>query len=67
MKNNTLLNTLRQTKDSYYEVPKSNNETSINDLLYNFKVNKNNVSVNDGISEFLKFVKDNGYKMKIYK
>ena len=67
MKNNEILNTLRQTKDCYYEVPKTNNETSINDLLYNFKVFKNNVSISDGITEFLNYVKDNGYKMKIYK
>ena len=67
MNNNNSLNNFRQTKDSYYEVPKINNETSINDLLYNFKVFKNNVSSSEGISEFLNYVKDNGYKMKLYK
>tara|TARA_B100000927_G_scaffold97307_1_gene78511 strand:- start:575 stop:775 length:201 start_codon:yes stop_codon:yes gene_type:complete len=64
---NTKLNSLRQTKDSYYEVKETTNETSIYDLLYNFKVFKNNVSINDGVSEFLNYVRDEGYKMKIYK
>ena len=64
---NTKLNSLRQTKDSYYEVKETKNETSIYDLLYNFKVFKNNVSINDGVSEFLNYVRDEGYKMKIYK
>ena len=67
MKSNNSLNNFIQTKDSYYEVPKINNETSIHDLLYNFKVFKNNVSSSEGISEFLNYVKDNGYKMKLYK
>ena len=65
MKNNSL-NTHRQTKDSYYIVPKSDRETSINDLLYDYKVSKTNIDISDGISDFLNYVKSEGFKMKIY-
>ena len=66
MKENTL-NKHRQTKDSFYEVPKNNNETTIHDLIYNYKLQKNNVVINDGISDFLNFVNSKGYKMKLYR
>ena len=66
MKKN-ILNKHRQTKDSFYEVPNNSNETTIHDLIYNFKLHKNNVAINDGISEFLKFVNSKGYKMKLYR
>ena len=59
------LNTYRQTKDSFYEVPSNNMETSIHDLIYNFKLHKNNVSIHDGISGFLSYVKSKGYKVKV--
>jgi hypothetical protein len=66
MKRNNL-NIHRQTKDSFYEVTNNNNETTIHDLIYNFKLHKNNVAINDGISDFLNFVNSKGYKMKLYR
>ena len=66
MKKNSL-NYYRQTKDSHYETQINNKETSINELLYNFKISKTNLTVYDGISDFLNYVKSQGFKMKIYK
>ena len=64
---NTSLNIYRQTKDSFYEVPSDNNETTIHDLIYNFKLHKNNVTMHDGISDFLNYVQSKGYKVKVSK
>ena len=65
--NKNSLNLHRQTKDSYYVNPTTIKETSINELLYNFKLSKTNVAIYDGVSDFLNYVKSQGYKMKIYK
>ena len=66
MKKNSL-NIHRQTKDSHYVTQTKKKETSINELLYNFKLSKTNVTIYDGISDFLSYVKSQGFKMKIYK
>ena len=66
MKKNSL-NIHRQTKDSHYVTQTKKKETSINELLYNFKLSKTNVTIYDGISDFLNYVKSQGFKMKIYK
>tara|TARA_B100000497_G_C7538383_1_gene325983 strand:- start:448 stop:648 length:201 start_codon:yes stop_codon:yes gene_type:complete len=64
MKVNKTLNELRQTKDSYYEVPNNNKKYNLEEIVnaYNSK-NKENVFNSNQVKQFLDFIKVKGYSL----
>ena len=64
MKVNKTLNELRQTKDSYYEVPNKKKKYNLEEIVndYNSK-NKENVFNSNQVKQFLDFIKVKGYSL----
>ena len=59
------LNELRQTKDSYYIVPKTNNNTNLKKLFEDYFQNNNKNLNADNIDSFINHLYSNGYKFRI--
>ena len=59
------LNELRQTKDSHYIVPRTNNNTSLKKLFEDYFQNNNENLNADNIDSFINHLYSNGYKFRI--
>ena len=59
------LNELRQTKDSHYIVPRTNNNTKIKKLFEDYFQNNNKNLNADNIDSFINHLYSNGYKFRI--
>ena len=59
------LNELRQTKDSYYVVPKAKSNTSLKNLLEEYFASKNESLNAENIDNFIDHLYSNGYKFRI--
>tara|TARA_B100001939_G_C16456424_1_gene411186 strand:+ start:303 stop:515 length:213 start_codon:yes stop_codon:yes gene_type:complete len=59
------LNELRQTKDSYYVVPKAKSNTSLKNLLEEYFASKNESLNAENIDNFIDHLCSNGYKFRI--
>ena len=58
------LNELRQTKDSYYVVPKFNKTKSLNQIITDFNSNGNQTKFDiNQVRQFLSFIKEKGYEI----
>ncbi|MFL2585170.1 MAG: hypothetical protein ACJ0QO_00735 [Parvicellaceae bacterium] len=59
------LNELRQTKDSYYVVPKFNKTKSLNQIITDFNSNGNQTKFDiNQVRQFLSFIKEKGYELR---
>tara|TARA_B100000886_G_C20312492_1_gene444485 strand:- start:434 stop:646 length:213 start_codon:yes stop_codon:yes gene_type:complete len=59
------LNELRQTKDSFYVVPKVKKDLSLKSLLENYFSSNNEPIRADNIENFINHVSSSGYKFRI--
>ena len=59
------LNGLRQTKDSYYVVPKAKSNTSLKNLLEEYFASKNESLNAENIDNFIDHLYSSGYKFRI--
>ena len=65
MRQKVNLNELRQTKDSYYVVPKLNKTNSLKQVLTDFNSNGNQTEFDiNQIKQFLSFIKEKGYELR---
>ena len=65
MRQKVNLNELRQTKDSYYVVPKLNKTNSLKQVLTDFNSNGNQTESDiNQIKQFLSFIKEKGYELR---
>ena len=59
------LNVLRQTKDSFYVVPKEKKDLSLKSLLENYFSCNNEPIRADNMENFINHVYSSGYKLRI--
>tara|TARA_B100001093_G_scaffold520195_1_gene613532 strand:+ start:892 stop:1092 length:201 start_codon:yes stop_codon:yes gene_type:complete len=65
MKPKINLNELRQTKDSYYVVPKINKTNTLNQILTDFNANSNQIEFDiNQVRQFISFIKEKGYELR---
>ena len=65
MRQKVNLNELRQTKDSYYVVPKFNKTNSLKQVVKDFNSNSNQTEFDiNQIKQFLSFIKEKGYELR---
>lgn len=65
MRQKVNLNELRQTKDSYYVVPKIKKTNTLKQVLKDFNSNGNQTEFDiNQIKQFLSFIKEKGYELR---